>query len=366
MQFNLTKNQKIIICVLAGILVLTGIIGGSVAIANAAKREQQAKCEHVYDEGTIKSEATCEKPGMIVYTCETCDYEQTEEIPANGHVEIEIAPIPATCKAKGLTDGIQCVTCEKVLVAPVETPLLGHVGKVLEGVANTCTTSGKMQGSQCTRCGEILKEQTVIPAKGHNVVEVKGYAATCTEKGKTNGSKCSDCGKVFSEQEEIPLGAHTGVDTDGICDICGYADIEKLFAAYQQAGAYKEQAVQVGERVAGNVYRIYKSASGIDMTNYGNRLYIFENGTIGFGVKEGSEDVGAIAAWSTMEETNLIYKDYGEYVDFYIAEGTYKMTVGPYTNKDPDGDGYMEFTVNSYTEIGAIIGSDRCFRLVLN
>ena len=90
MQFNLTKNQKIIIFVLAGVLVLTGIIGGSVAIANAAKRKQQAACEHVYDEGTIKSEATCEQPGMIVYTCETCDYEQTEEIPANGHVEITI------------------------------------------------------------------------------------------------------------------------------------------------------------------------------------------------------------------------------------------------------------------------------------
>ena len=160
MEFYLTKTQKIIIGIVVGGLVVTGVVGGSIAIAKAAKRKQQAKCEHIYGEGVVRSEATCEQPGILVYTCEVCDYEQSEEIPANGHIETKVKAIPATCKAKGMTDGIQCVTCEKVLVSPVETPMLGHVARVLEGIANTCTTAGKGQGSQCTRCGEILKAQS--------------------------------------------------------------------------------------------------------------------------------------------------------------------------------------------------------------
>ena len=224
----LTKKVKIIIGAVVGVLVLAGVIGGSIAISNAVKKNKQAKCEHVYDAGVIQTEATCETPGMVLFTCQTCEFEKTEEIPANGHAETIIEAIPATCMAQGLTDGIQCATCEEIIVAPVETPILGHVAKVIVGVANTCTTSGKTQGSQCARCGEILKEQTVVPAKGHNVVEVKGEAATCEKVGKTNGSKCADCGKVFSAQEDIPALGHMDVNDDGVCDVCNYEEPETV------------------------------------------------------------------------------------------------------------------------------------------
>ena len=224
----LTKKAKIIIGAVVGVLVLAGVIGGSIAISKAVKKNKQAKCEHVYDAGEIQTEATCETPGMIMYTCQTCELEKTEEIPANGHVETVIEAIPATCTAKGFTDGIQCVTCEKVLVAPVETPLLGHNPTSINGVAATCTTTGKTEGSVCSRCEEVLKEQTIISAKGHTVVELKGYAATCTDMGKTNGSKCSACGKVFSAQEDIPTIAHTDMNTDGICDVCNYTEVKTI------------------------------------------------------------------------------------------------------------------------------------------
>lgn len=357
---NITKTQKIIIAVIVGVLLVTGMVGGGVAIANAAKAKEQARCEHVYDEGKIKSEATCEKPGIIVYTCKTCAYENTEEIPANGHIETQIAAIPATCKSKGMTDGIKCVTCDKVLVAPVETPLLGHVPKVVEGLSNTCTTVGKTQGSICTRCGETLKEQVILPAKGHNVQEIKGYPATCTAVGKTNGSKCSDCGKVFSEQEDIPLISHTGMEADAICDVCGYTDTEALFALYQVEGNYMECAARIGENIAYQVYRIYKTPSVMDTSNSGNRIYFT---TIGIGAKEGYDEVGAILAWSTLEEAYFIYKDYGDYIDFYMKPGTYKMAAGPMN--DLDGDGFIDVTISADTVITSMNGEDRCFRLEL-
>ena len=84
---NLSKRAKIIICAVAGVLIVAGSIGGSIAIANAVKKNKQSKCDHVYDAGKIKVEATCEDVGMLVYTCDKCDYVHTEEIPANGHVE---------------------------------------------------------------------------------------------------------------------------------------------------------------------------------------------------------------------------------------------------------------------------------------
>ena len=249
MNINLSKKAKIIIGVVVGVLVVAGVIGGSIAIANAVKKNKQSKCEHVYDEGQITAEATCEDPGMIVYTCGECKYQLTEEIPANGHVESIIEALPATCTAKGLTDGVKCVTCEEILVTPVETPMLGHKVTALKAVPATCTTAGKTEGSFCSRCDEVLKAQTVIPAKGHNVVEVKGYEATCTEVGKTTGSKCLTCGKVYSEQEDIPATGHNVVND--VCTICGAKAVE-LYANYT------ETTITSDTKAAGNVFRIYK------------------------------------------------------------------------------------------------------------
>ena len=252
MNINLSKKAKIIIGVVVGVLVVAGVIGGSIAIANAVKKNKQAKCEHVYDEGQITAEATCEDPGMIVYTCGECKYELTEEIPANGHVESIIEAVPATCTAKGLTDGVKCVTCEEVLVAPVETPMLGHKVTALKAVAATCTSAGKTEGSMCSRCDVVLKEQTVIPAKGHTVVEVKGYAATCTEAGKTTGSKCSTCGQVYSEQEDIPALGHNVVNN--ACTLCGATNV----TSYEN---YTQAALAINTPAVGSVIRIYKTAN---------------------------------------------------------------------------------------------------------
>ena len=61
---NLSKRTKIIIGAVVGVLVVAGVVGGSIAIANAVKKNKQAKCEHIYDEGQITVEATCETDGV--------------------------------------------------------------------------------------------------------------------------------------------------------------------------------------------------------------------------------------------------------------------------------------------------------------
>ena len=41
--------------------------------------------EHTYDEGKVKTDATCTEPGIMEYTCEVCGAVKEEEIPAKGH-----------------------------------------------------------------------------------------------------------------------------------------------------------------------------------------------------------------------------------------------------------------------------------------
>jgi hypothetical protein len=372
-MINLSNKAKTIIGIVVGVVVIAGVIGGSIAIANAVKKNKQSKCEHVYDEGQITAEATCEDPGMIVYTCGECKYQLTEEIPANGHVESIIEAVPATCTAKGLTDGVKCVTCEEILVAPVETPMLGHKLETLKAVAATCTTTGKTEGANCSRCKAILKEQTVIPAKGHTVVEVKGVDATCTEVGKTSGSMCSACGKVYSTQEDVPALGHVDANSDGACDRCGYTNPDMMFSLFQKDETYTEQAVNVGEKIAGSYYRIYKDQGDPEESGYAypNSIYVSWGDMqvkIGFGAATGQTATGSLDLYSKLVEANFIYRDYDDYVDFYIPAGNYQLGLGPYNKEtcDPDGNGYFDLTIDSETTIAGVNGENKCFRLVLN
>ena len=278
MEFYLSKRAKIIIGVIVGVLLVAGAIGGSVAIANAVKKDKQSKCEHVYDEGKIKVEATCEEAGVKMYTCSECDYVLTEEIPALGHDETVIAAVPATCTEKGATDGMKCKTCDKVLVAPMETPMLGHKPELLTAVVPTCTTAGKTEGTKCSRCNEMIKEQTVIPAKGHTVVELKGVEPTCTEDGVTTGSMCSACGIIYSEQEEILALGHSDSDGDGYCDVCEVYD-------FLTAGTWElctdEADLRVGDRI---IIVVSDGAMALgDVQNSNNRsaaAVSFDNGSL--------------------------------------------------------------------------------------
>ena len=208
MEFKLTNKTKAILAVVAGVLTLALVIGGSVAIANAVKKNKQDNCEHEYNAGTVLYEATCTKQGVTLYTCTLCEKELMEDIPANGHTETKIPAVAATCTVSGLTDGVKCAACDEVLVAPTKVPILGHNIVLDKAIAATCTVSGLTEGSHCQRCSETVKKQEVVPASGHHVITVDGTSATCITTGKTSGSKCSRCNTVFSAQEIIPVLGH--------------------------------------------------------------------------------------------------------------------------------------------------------------
>lgn len=202
------------------------------------------------------TEPSCEEDGKRILKCSFCGEGAEEITPALGHTEEEIPAVEATCTADGLTAGVKCSVCGKILQEQEAVPAKGHeiekmpdddpsctedgnvgdtlcviCGEVIQpgavvrahghqaqeipGVEPTCTEDGLSAVSVCSICGKILEEQQSISALGHTPVVVPAVASTCTEHGLTEGSRCSECGETLTAQEETPLAEHTLVTMPG-------------------------------------------------------------------------------------------------------------------------------------------------------
>ena len=247
--------------------------------------------EHSYS-GTVTSESTCTKKGSIKYTCD-CGDSYTEEIPLKSHNEVTDYGKAATCTEPGLTDGLHCSVCKKVLVAQSEIPktnheynasykvikdatctekgtiryycvcgktkdeelpLTEHEAVIDKAVAATCTKEGKTQGSHCDICNKVIIPQETVPKTDHIAVTDKAVAPTCVNSGKTEGSHCSVCKKVLKEQETIAAtGKHklkhiaekkatessSAVQEHWKCSVC-----DQLFADEKGTIPYKQLLVK--------------------------------------------------------------------------------------------------------------------------
>ena len=267
----MAKKFKLILIIISAVLAVTIVTGGVIVISKAIKKNKQSKCEHEFGDVVIVTESTCETDGLSMQTCTLCEYEHTETIPAFGHTEYVILATPATCLESGLSDGISCRTCEKVIVPQVKIPALGHNVVTDQARPATCVTYGLTQGSHCKRCNFVTKPQERIPAKGHVIVESEGYPATCTTPGLTKGSYCQNCHTVYSPQEEIDATGHNFID--GTCANCGILEDEIIQVhsfrngfcsdcgeyeyVYDNDVLYIEESVAMGDVVTG-WYRMYR------------------------------------------------------------------------------------------------------------
>ncbi len=151
-----------------------------------------------------------------------------------GHTFEDVAAIPATCTADGLSAGRRCTVCGAIEGCDEVLPKLGHDMKEQPKLEPTCTTAGHEAGEVCTRCG--LEGQGVkhIDPLGHDFsVDVPAVEATCTADGLTAGKKCSRCDAVEGQDvveaahkpEVIPRQEPTATTpgrTEGLkCSVCG-------------------------------------------------------------------------------------------------------------------------------------------------
>ena len=249
---NKTKSILIIIgTFLSLLLIVAGIFAAVVGI-------KQTSCTHVWDDGTVKKEATCTEEGEIVFKCELCDKKQSKTIEKISHTWKYVEAKAATCTEDGHYAYTVCEVCNTYKEGyEFKADLaFGHREEQLEGYAATCTEPGLTAGEQCTRCKEILVPQRTIPALNHTIVQVEAKDATCTEDGNTAGQKCSTCGTVYVGCEILPsFGGHVNENGDELCDRCGVSAVRRITSA--------------DEVTVGKWYRFY-----IDPSNPNSEAYV--------------------------------------------------------------------------------------------
>ena len=196
----------------------------------------------------IVTEATCETDGARTKYCKRCGATVTEPIPASGHTPKDVAEVPATCSAEGVSAGKICEICGDVLEGCEAIPMLPHaMGEpaivreptcaqegleittcancdyqvvemieklphteltVEEAVAPTCNTAGTKAKIVCDVCGELIQAPAVVAKLDHVWQTIPAVAPTCAAKGTTAYEKCVNCGVNLTEPRDVPAKGH--------------------------------------------------------------------------------------------------------------------------------------------------------------
>ncbi|MBQ8766647.1 MAG: leucine-rich repeat domain-containing protein [Clostridia bacterium] len=133
--------------------------------------------EHIFGDWETVSESTCESKGIIERQCTMCYEKETGETPILEHIEEEISKVEATCTESGLTQGIKCSICDKVLLEQIEIPATGHSFTDWSINKNkkyrNCSVCGFEQTIITTEDGEIEIESDEHPNGKFDAEEVK-------------------------------------------------------------------------------------------------------------------------------------------------------------------------------------------------
>ena len=167
------------------------------------------KTGHDWGDWTEVTAATCLGEGSKIRVCRNnATHNEIGVIPANGHTEVEIPEIPATCTEPGKSAGKRCTECGVITAEPTVIPAKGHDwDDWTTTVQATCTTNGTE--TRTCKNDPNHTESNIIPAKGHTEVIDPAVPATCTTTGLTEGKHCSVCDTVIAAQTVTQALGHT-------------------------------------------------------------------------------------------------------------------------------------------------------------
>lgn len=175
------NNKKRLIAIIAGLTMSAASIAGLSACNNSQHQhswkekwtssatehwhdpacddttEVKDKGAHVWDEGTVVTEATHTMPGQKKYTCETCGYEKTESIPASGHTYSDELGHDDNFHWK-----VPNCDCENLTEAELKKDKAEHVLVPVVDEQPTDTTNGKQHYECSTKgCDYATKQETL-------------------------------------------------------------------------------------------------------------------------------------------------------------------------------------------------------------
>ena len=166
--------------------------------------------------------------GERLHTCLTCGNTKTESIAKISEHNYKQTVHAPTCTSTGFTVFV-CACGDSYVADYIDAR--DHTKETIPAVSSTCTKTGLTAGVKCTVCGKILTKQTETPAKGHDYKSVV-TAPTLLEQGYTTHT-CA-CGDSYKDAHTDPLKSDTAVVQKGA--IVGLVDTS-VQTILQQAGA---------------------------------------------------------------------------------------------------------------------------------
>ena len=170
---------------------------------------------------TEDSRESCTDDGILTRRCERCDHTETKEVSGGTHSWKPGAVLKEpTCSEAGIRE-LVCVFCGETQES--EIARMAHELVTAEAVGSTCTAEGMSAGVMCSVCGKVLVAQDVLPPAGHRLIHTAGIGATETTDGVREHYTCTVCGGTFADSEgktelteeqlRIPAGTQIGQDT---------------------------------------------------------------------------------------------------------------------------------------------------------
>ena len=170
---------------------------------------------------TEDSRESCTDDGILTRRCERCDHTETKEVSGGTHSWKPGAVLKEpTCSEAGIRE-LVCVFCGETQES--EIARMAHELVTAKAVGSTCTAEGMSAGVMCSVCGKVLVAQDVLPPAGHRLIHTAGIGATETTDGVREHYTCTVCGGTFADSEgktelteeqlRIPAGTQIGPDT---------------------------------------------------------------------------------------------------------------------------------------------------------
>ena len=187
-------------------IALITALGGCLALSLGLFAACGMSCgegNHVYENWTAVTAATCTAGGTEKATCTVCGEETTRNVDALGHdwKVIKDESTPATC----MEDGVEKRGCSRCDVSETNTlEAQGHVpGDTIVRLVKSANCT--QDGEKIVKCDVCQNEvSVVIPALNHNwLVDTVVQEATCTEAGR----QLAHCSRGDAKDTEIELPA---------------------------------------------------------------------------------------------------------------------------------------------------------------
>ena len=145
------------------------------------------------------SESTCKENGSAHKVCTVCNVElEIKTLELKNHTEVKINGTPATCTTTGLTDGIKCLACDKVIKEQTIIDILEHSYVITDTVNPTKDQDGYIEYT-CSSCNDSYKK--TLNATGN----YDSTSATVIIMSDNSITVSNDNGGVLINNNEITI-----------------------------------------------------------------------------------------------------------------------------------------------------------------